>query len=376
MMRLELIKRPQHSAFFMVLSPFIALALTLLAGGIIFALLGKNPITGLYFYFIDPLTEVWSLHELAVKAGPLILIAAGLCVCYRSNNWNIGAEGQFIVGAIFGSAVPILFPGFQNWATLPLMLITGMIGGALYAGIPALLKARFNANEILTSLMLVYVAQLLLDWLVRGIWRNPEGFSFPGSIRFPPAATIPEILPSQGSAHYGFVFALIAAVAVWFFLARTLKGFEVQVLGLSPRAGEFAGFSAKGMVFFSFMLAGALAGLAGISEVSGAIGQLREVISPGYGFTAIIVAFLGRLNPLGAIAAGLLLALTYLGGEAAQISLGISDKTVRVFQGMLLFFVLGCDTLVNYRIRLVTGLNSGAEGANKSDESKKAEAAG
>ncbi|MGI9350780.1 MAG: ABC transporter permease, partial [Rhizobiaceae bacterium] len=218
----------------------------------------------------------------------------------------------------------------------------------------------FNANEILTSLMLVYVAQLLLDWLVRGVWRDPQGFAFPGSIRFSDVATLPEIMPSQGSAHYGFVLALIAAVAVWFFLAKTLKGFEVRVLGLSPRAGKFAGFSAAGMVFFSFMLSGALAGLAGISEVSGAIGQLREVISPGYGFTAIIVAFLGRLNPLGAIAAGLLLALTYLGGEAAQISLGISDKVVRVFQGMLLFFVLGCDTLVHYKIRIVSGVEEGS----------------
>ena len=364
-MRVELVKRPQHSNLYLLLSPFLALTLTLIAGAIMFALLGKNPVTGLYFYFIDPLRETWSLHELTIKAGPLILIAAGLCVCYRSNNWNIGAEGQFIVGAIFGSAIPILLPGFQNFATLPAMFVMGMLGGALYAAIPAFLKARFGANEILTSLMLVYVAQLFLDWLVRGIWRNPQGFSFPGSIRFPPAASVPEILPSQGSAHYGFVIALIAAVAVWFFLTRTLKGFEVRVLGLSPRAGEFAGFSAKGMVFFSFMLAGALAGLAGLLEVSGAIGQLREVISPGYGFTAIIVAFLGRLNPLGAIAAGLLLALTYLGGEAAQISLGISDKAVRVFQGMLLFFVLGCDTLIHYKIRIV-GARAGGAGQGAS----------
>lgn len=359
-MRIELVKRSQHSAFYQVVSPFIALALTLVAGAIVFAALGKNPATGLYYYFIDPLTQVWSLHELTVKAGPLILIAAGLCVCYRSNNWNIGAEGQFIVGAILASTVPILMPGFQNFMTLPLMLILGIVGGALYAGIPALLKARFNANEILTSLMLVYVAQLLLDWLVRGPWRDPKGFAFPGSIRFPPAATIPEIIPSQGAAHYGFILALIAAVMVWFFLARTLKGFEVKVLGLGPRAGRFAGFSATGMIFFSFMLSGALAGLAGTAEVSGAIGQLREVISPGYGFTAIIVAFLGRLNPLGAIMAGLLLALTYLGGEAAQQSLGISLRAVRVFQGMLLFFVLACDTLILYKIRFVGGARAGA----------------
>ena len=364
-MRIELIKRPQHSTFFLLVSPFIALGLTLIVGAILFAALGKPPLSALHVYFIEPLTEVWSLHELAIKAGPLIPIAVGLAVCYRSNNWNIGAEGQFIAGGILGSAIPILFPGFQNWATLPLMLIFGMAGGALYGGIPAFLKVRFNANEILTSLMLVYVAQLFLDWLVRGVWRDPEGHAFPGSIHFSDAATIPEIAPSQGSAHYGFVFAIVAAIAVWFFLEKTLKGFEVRVLGLSPRAGSFAGFSASRMVFFSFMLSGALAGLAGISEVSGAIGQLREVISPGYGFTAIIVAFLGRLNPLSIIAAGLVLALTYLGGEAAQISLGISDKVARVFQGMLLFFVLGCDTLIHYRIRLVRGAIDGAAQAGK-----------
>ncbi|MEZ5811515.1 MAG: ABC transporter permease [Rhizobiaceae bacterium] len=354
-MRIELTKRPQHSVLFSVLSPFIALALTMIAGGILFVALGKNPFEALYTYFIDPLTEVWQIHELAIKAGPLILIAVGLSVCYRSNNWNIGAEGQFIMGGIAGSLIPILFPSFQNVLTLPLMLVLGMAGGAAMGSIPAFLKTRFNTNEILTSLMLVYVAQLFLDWLARGVFRDPNGNNFPGSIRFPEAARLGEILPSQGSAHWGIVFALVAAVLVWFMMSYTLKGFEVQVLGASPRAGRFAGFSSRRMVFFAFLLSGGLAGLAGISEVSGAIGQLREVISPGYGFTAIIVAFLGRLNPLGAVAAGLVLALTYLGGESAQLSLGISDKVARVFQGLLLFFVLGCDTLIHYQIRFYSG---------------------
>ena len=201
--------------------------------------------------------------------------------------------------------------------------------------------------------MLVYVAQLFLDWLVRGPWRNPEGFNFPETRTFHQFAVLPEILPASGRANLGFVFAILAAIAVWFMLTRTLKGFEVKVIGQSPRAGRFAGFSQSRMIFFAFLLSGALAGLAGISEVSGAIGQLRPTISPGYGFTAIIVAFLGRLNPLGIVAAGLILALTYLGGEAAQISVGLSDKVVRAFQGMILFFVLACDTLILYRIRIV-----------------------
>ncbi|QPC88717.1 ABC transporter permease [Mesorhizobium sp. NBSH29] len=358
-MRLELVKRPEQSALFAALSPFIALGLTLIAGAIMFSLLGKNPVDALYYYFVDPLREVWSLHELAVKAAPLILIAVGLSVCYLSNNWNIGAEGQFTIGAITGSILPVLVPDLQNWAVLPLMLIMGMAGGAAYAAIPAFLKARFNTNEILTSLMLVYVAQLLLDWLVRGPWRNPAGMNFPETRNFHEYAVLPEIMAASGRAHWGFVFALVAAVVVWFILARTLKGFEVKVLGQSPRAGAFAGFSSTGMIFFAFLLSGALAGLAGISEVSGAIGQLRPTISPGYGFAAIIVAFLGRLNPLGIVAAGLVLALSYLGGEAAQISIGVSDKVVRAFQGMLLFSVLACDTLIHYRIRLARTARAG-----------------
>ncbi|MCC6204519.1 MAG: ABC transporter permease [Hyphomicrobiales bacterium] len=352
-MRIELVRRPQHSALFSALSPFIALALTLIAGVIMFSLLGKNPLEALYYYFIDPLREMWSLHELAIKAAPLILIAVGLSVCYLSNNWNIGAEGQFIIGAVVGSILPVLFPQFQSWIVLPLMLLMGMAGGAAYAAIPAFLKVRFNTNEILTSLMLVYVAQLFNDWLVRGIWRNPQGMSFPGTAPFHEYAILPEIWPAAGRANWGFVFALVAAVVVWFMLSKTLKGFEVKVLGQSPRAGRFSGFSSSRMVFFAFLVSGALAGLAGISEVSGAVGALNEKLSVGYGFTAIIVAFLGRLNPLGIVAAGLVLALTYLGGEAASISVGLSDKVVRAFQGMLLFFVLGCDTLIHYKIRLV-----------------------
>ncbi|MEM1376886.1 MAG: ABC transporter permease [Pseudomonadota bacterium] len=356
MIGVNLEKRQATSPLLGVLSPVIALCLTLLLGAIMFAALGKPPLEALYVYFIEPLTEVWSLHELLVKAAPLILIAVGLSVCFASNNWNIGAEGQFVMGAIAGSALPVLLPQFQGPLVLPLMLLMGMIGGAAYASIPALLKARFHTNEILTSLMLVYIAQLFLDWLVRGPWRNPEGFNFPETRSFHADAILPEILSASGRAHYGFVFAVIAAVLVWFVMARTLKGFEIRVLGASPRAGSFAGFSQRKMVFFAFAVSGALAGLAGISEVSGAIGQLRPTISPGYGFTAIIVAFLGRLNPLGIVAAGLILALTFLGGEAAQISLGISDKVAAVFQGLILFSVLSCDTLIHYKIKVSRGL--------------------
>ncbi|KQT95497.1 ABC transporter permease [Rhizobium sp. Leaf453] len=351
-MRIELERRPDVSRLFSILSPVIALALTIFFGGIMFMMLGKDPILALYSFFIEPLMEVWSLHELAIKAAPLILIAVGLSVCYRSNNWNIGAEGQFIMGAIAGSILPVVFYDWQSPLVLPLMMILGMLGGALFAAIPAFLKAHMNTNEILTSLMLVYVAQLFLDWLVRGPWRNPGGMNFPETRTFDPIAVLPEMVAS-GRAHWGFGFAIIAAVLIWFMMRYTLKGFEITVLGQSARAGRFAGFSSRKMIWFSMLLSGALAGLAGIAEVSGAIQQLRPVISPGYGFTAIIVAFLGRLNPLGIVVAGLVLALTYLGGEAVQVSMQISDKPIRVFQGLLLFFVLSCDTLIHYKIRMM-----------------------
>lgn len=352
MIRIELQKRQTASTLLSVFSPLIAFGLTIIAGSIMFLILGKNPLAALYSYFIEPLSEIWSLHELAIKAAPLILIAVGLSVCYRANVWNIGAEGQFTFGAIFGSILPVLVPGFTGPMLLPMMLLMGILGGMAWAAIPAFLKVRFGTNEILTSLMLVYVAGLFLDWLVRGPWRSSEGFNFPETIKFSADAILPAIWFQSGRAHWGFVFAIIAAVLAWFMMERTLKGFELRLLGQAPRAGRFAGFSTGKTVFFAFLFSGAAAGLAGICEVSGAIGQLRPVISPGYGFAAIIVAFLGRLNPLGIIAAGLVLALSYLGGETAQISLGISDKAARVFQGFLLFFVLASDTLINYKIKV------------------------
>lgn len=350
-MQLELIKRSAPSRTMLVAAPFLALGLTLLASAALFAVMGYDPLAALYEYFISPLTELWSVHELLLKAGPLILIALGLAVCYRANIWNIGAEGQFTMGAIFGAIPPILFPEWTSWATLPTMLVLGIIGGALYGGIPAFLKVRFRANEILTSLMLAYIALLVLDYLVRGPWRNPGGFNFPETRNFSDGQLLP-ILVEGSRLHLGILLSFLAVPIMWFFMSRTLAGHAIKVVGEAPRAARFAGFSSNALTCGALMLSGALAGLAGILEVAGPIGELRPTISPGYGFTAIIVAFLGRLNPWGILMAGLLLSLSYLGGEAAQITLGLSDKMARVVQGMLLFFVLGCDTLVRYQFRL------------------------
>ena len=366
-MRLEVERRARVHPLASLLSPVAALAVALLLGALIFATLGKSPGRALYVYFIEPLTDPWTLHEIAVKAAPLILIAAGLCVCFRSNNWNIGAEGQFVAGAIAAGALPVLVPGVEGGWLLPVMLILGMLGGAAWAAVPAILKNRFGASEILVSLMLVYVAELLLDWLVRGPWRDPQGFNFPETKSFPAGSVLPEIV-SQGAwggrANWGFVIAVLAALGTWYLVQRTLKGFEITVTGASPRAARFAGFDARRTTLFAFLFSGALAGLAGTIEVTGAIGKLQPTISPGYGFIAIIVAFLARLNPAGAILAGLVLALSHIGGEAAQLSLGVSERIARVFQGILLFCVLGADALTQFRVRLVRSVPRPGAGAN------------
>ncbi len=349
-MRLELVRRPEPSMPMTLLSPLIAVALTVVTGFVIFTIYGVDPFEALYVFFIEPLTAQWSLEDLVVKATPIVLVAIGLSFCYLSNTWNIGAEGQLIAGAIFGSIPPIFFPGWNDPSVLIAMLLLGVIGGMLYAAIPAVLKTRFGANEILTSLMLVYVAQLLVDYLARGPWRNPEGHNFPDSRPFDGW----QLLPTFGNTNVriSIVFVIVAVVVVGFLMRNTLTGFQVRVIGQAPRAGAFAGFSRNRMILTAFLISGGLAGLAGVCEVAGPIGMLRISVSPGYGFTAIIVAFLGRLNPYGILIAGFVLALTFLGGEGAQIALGLPEQMTRVFQGMLLFYVLACDTFILYRPRI------------------------
>src|SRR5215813_10799807 len=361
-MRLVLERRAERSTSVAVASPLIAIALTLVTMAILFAALGKNPVTALSVYFVEPLTDSYSLIELAVKATPLVMIAIGLSLCYLANVWNIGAEGQFLIGAVCGSWLAVRTQGTDAGAwVLPAMLMLGAIGGALYALVPAIAKVRFGASEILTSLMLVYVADLLLDYLVRGPWRDPNGFNFPTTAEFDPVATVP-VLIEGGRLHLGCVIALLVVAAAAVLLGRTIKGFEIRVVGAAPRAARFGGFNANQLVLLTFAISGALAGLAGMIEVAGPVGHLQPGISPGYGFTAIIVAFLGRLNPVGILIAGLFLALTFIGGEQAQIAMKIPLDLTKVFQGILLFYVLACDSLIVYRIRLMPSHRKVAHG--------------
>lgn len=357
MLRLE--KRPSPSRFWQGATPVLAVVLTMIAGGLMFAALGKNPFEAIRTIFWDPLFHpqfaAYSRPQLLVKAGPLILIAIGLSLGFRAGIWNIGAEGQYIMGALFGAGVGLAFYPAEHWFIFPLMVIAGAFGGWIWAMIPAVLKTKFNTNEILVSLLMVYIAQNFLSSMSLGLLRNPQGGGFPGSRNLSqyPAASNPELIAGTGM-HWGVIAAFMAVIAAYILLQRHILGFHIKLAGQAPRAARYAGVNPTGLVLLCMGISGALAGLAGLFEVAGPAGQISIDFNVGYGFTAIIVAFLGRLNPIGILLAGLLMALTYIGGELAQFMLGLPAAAIQAFQGMLLFFLLAVDLLSNYRIRLAT----------------------
>jgi ABC-type uncharacterized transport system permease subunit len=347
---LKIEPRGIESRFWRYASPVLALLLTGVTSGLIFAAMGRPPGLTVYTFLIAPLLQQDGMQALVVKAAPLIMMGVGLSLAYRANVWNIGTDGQFTLGAICGGGVALAFPDTPALILFPAMMVAGMIGGMLNGGLVAWLRIRFNANEILTSLMFAYITQYLLVYLVTGPWRDPEGFGFPQTALFSDNALAPRLIEDT-NVHIGILLAPLIAIALWFMLEKSLLGFQFRVLGQATRAAKFAGFSENRLVWIAMLISGGLAGLAGMLEVTGTLGQLTTTLSPGYGFTAIIVAFLGRLNPLGAIPAGLLLALTYLGGDAAQINLGLPNAVTGIFQGILLFYLLGCDILLLNRIR-------------------------
>lgn len=351
---IRLIPRSETPAILQAATPVMAVLATMLTGGILFWIMGYDPVAAIRTIFWDPLfgqAAAYSRPQLLIKAAPLILIASGLAIGFRAGIWNIGAEGQYIIGAICGAAVALAaYPAGGMWI-FPAMILCGLLGGWAWGMIPALLRNWFGASEILVSLMLVYVAQRVAAWMAFGPMKNPEGFGFPGSRnlqQYPPASN-PELIAGTG-AHWGVVAAAVAVLATWFLMSRHIRGFHVRAAGTAPRAARFAGVKPETLVAFCLGLSGALAGLAGLFEVAGPAGQITDKVGVGYGFTAIIVAFLGRLHPVGILLAGLLLALTYIGGELAQLMLNLPAATVQVFQGMLLFFLLGFDLLTRYRI--------------------------
>jgi len=353
MLRLE--PRAAPSQAMTVASPLIALALTALVAVVIFAGLGTDPLAGLQVIFIEPLSTRRQISEVLLKATPLIVIALGLAVCYRANVWNIGAEGQFLLGCLGGGAVALWLTTqgivLPKAVGVPLVLLGGMLGGMLWAALVALLRDRFNANEILVSLMLVYVAQQVANALVFGPWKDPQGFNMPQSALFHSSLLLPPLL-ERTRLHVGFLLALVLAVVATLFLFRSFRGFQLQVGGLAPAAARYAGFSARASLWTALLVSGGLAGLAGAMEVAGPIRQVTPYLSTGLGFTAIIVCFVGRLHPLGIVGAGVLLSLMLIGGELAQSRLGLPNAMASVLQGLLLLILLACDTFIHQRLRL------------------------
>lgn len=352
MLRLE--PRSAPSNLMVYLSPLLAMILMLVVGMIVFTILGQPPLKAFHAFFIEPVNDWYGFGELLIKASPLALIALGLAVGFRANVWNIGAEGQLTMGAIAAGGVTLwLQDSTSAWILLPLMFIAGAIGGMLWASIPAFLRTRFNTSEILVSLMLVYVANLILSWLIHGPWRDPDGYGFPQSKMFEANALLP-ILIEGTRVHAGVLLTLVALVLAAVFFRWSLTAFQMRVAGLAPKAALYAGFKQRKTVWFGLLAGGAAAGLAGTAEIAGPIGQLLIPISPGYGFAAIIVAFVGRLHPVGIALASLLMALLYLGGESAQMQLGLPAAVSGVFQGMLLFFLLATDVLIQFRVRWIS----------------------
>ncbi len=346
---IKLIARPEPSKFWTYASPLLALGLTVTLGVLLFMALGKDPVKGLGVFFWEPIKSANAISELMVKATPLLIIALGLSVCFRSNVWNIGAEGQFVIGAVAAGGVALLADKTTGPWIIPAILLAGVLGGMAWGGITALLRDRFNANEILVSLMLVYVADMVLSFLVFGPWKDPNGYNFPQTKTFESVTQIPRLM--QGSrVNVGILLAALGVLALWLFLFRTYAGFKQEVSGLAPAAARYAGFSSRRALWVALLVSGGAAGLAGALEVAGPIGQLTPYVPAAYGFAAIIVAFVGRLHPVGVVFSAVLMSMFYIGGELAQSRLGLPKSLTGVFQGLLLFSLLACDTLMSYRL--------------------------
>lgn len=359
-------KRAEPSRLMLVVTPIAAVLLTMLLGVIIFDSIGLDGQRAVIDIFLTPLLASYKWQDVAIKAAPLIIIALGLSIGNRANIWNIGAEGQYILGALAGAGVCLLTAGSTGWWILPLVVAAGILGGAAWAAIPALLKTRFNVNEILSSLMLTYVALQLLGYLIGGPWKDPEGRNFPQTPPLTPDQQLPVIVPGT-TIHLGVAIAVVLAFAFWLIMSRSVFGFQIRVVGSAPNAARHGGFDGKQTVWLAMLIGGGMAGLAGVFELTGATKQLNLGFPSGYGFTAIIVAFLGRLHPIGVLIAGIVLAVTYVGGQVAQTTVHIPNATAGIFQAMMLFFILASDILVRYRLRIIRSAKLAAAAAPAGD---------
>ncbi len=350
-MRIRFEKRPEPSKFMQAATPIAAVILTMVIGALLFDALGYDGQRTIKEFFFTPILASYKWQDVATKAAPLIIIALGLSLGNQAKVWNIGAEGQYIVGALAGAWVAYLTPHVESHWILVLMLLAGIVGGALWAFIPAILKTRFKVNEVLSSLMLVYVALQLLSYLIDGPWKDPQGHNFPQTAAFTDA----QILPRAIAGTYippGLIFAAVLTLVFWVVMKRSIYGFDVRVSGAAPHAARYGGFNAARTVWSTLLISGGMAGLAGILEATSQLGQINLGFPSGYGFTAIIVSFLGRLHPIGIFIAGFVLAITSVGGQVAQTVVHVPSAAGGIFQALMLFLILAGDVLVRYRLRI------------------------
>jgi len=352
-MRIRFEKRAEPSRLMQVVTPVAAVLLTMVIGAILFQALGYDGIRAVEEIFFTPILASYKWQDVATKAAPLILIGLGLSVGNRAKVWNIGAEGQYVIGALSGAGVAYVTQASEGYWIIPLMVLAGILGGMAWAAIPALLKTHFSVNEILSSLMLTYVGLQVLNYLITGPWKDPNGRNFPQTAPFTSAQLLPHTLPGTPIPP-GLVIAIILALVFWLLMARSVFGFRIRVVGEAPNAARYGGFDAPGTVWLAMLIGGGMAGLAGIIEASSQSGQINLGFPSGYGFTAIIVAFLGRLHPIGVLIAGIVLAISYVGGQVAQSAVHVPNATAGIFQATMLFLLLASDILVRYQLRITS----------------------
>ncbi|MDR3561169.1 MAG: ABC transporter permease [Negativicutes bacterium] len=353
-MQIRLEKRLTPSTAMTLAVPAIAVVLALLFCAAFLALTGRHPFELYAVMLKGALGSTYGLSETAVKAIPLMLCGLGISLAFRMQLWNIGAEGQFYLGAFAATWVPLTFPNLPAIVMLPAMVILGMLAGGLWALGPAFLRVKWQVNEIITTLMLNYVGILWVNYFVYGPWRDPKGFNFPLTAEFPPAALLPTFGASR--IHIGLLFALVIVVLFIVVFRNSRWGYEIKVIGASESAARYAGMDIKRNMYLVMMLSGAVCGLAGMAEVSGIAGRLQPSLSPGYGYTAIIVAWLAKLNPVAIVFVAGLFGVLQVGGYLVQ-TYGVPASVASMIQGAILFFVLGGEILTQYRI-----VFSGSEG--------------
>ncbi|MDY7030073.1 MAG: ABC transporter permease, partial [Spirochaetota bacterium] len=334
-MRLTFEKRKSVSKRAILLVPVFSFIVSLVLTGILLIIFGTNPLRTFAGMFRGAFGSWINFTETLVKAIPLMLTGLGVTIAFRLRFWNIGAEGQLTFGGVAATWVALFWsPFLPSWLLLPMVILVGSLAGALWAGIPALLKTGLSVDETLVTLMLNYVAILFAEGLYYGAWRDPQGYGFPGTKLFPEAAWLPRF---SGRAHAGLFIAIVLGLILWIVLNRSKWGFELNMIGKNQRAARCLGVDVKKNIVLALLLSGALSGLAGACEVTAISHRLQQGLSIGYGYTAIIVAWLSQLNPIAALFVAVLMAGLLVGGDQVQMMMGLPAAMGLVLQGMILF---------------------------------------